>query len=159
MSCSKRNDREKAQRDIDLLLKASLPVAKEILRKHGGFHPLGFSMKTDGSIVAAASYVDEGDLTAQDQIELLVRGYRKEAEAGNLRAAAICVNVTVRPPDAAESTSAIQMNIEHESGEAVDVFLPYQISSKNELSWGEMFGGKGVANIFSSSPSQSSTQS
>ncbi len=139
---------EIGRQDLENLLKAALPAVKELLRKHGGFAPIGFSVKPDGSVVAVAGYDADQRLGAREVINLLLQGFRQEAAADTIRAVAICIPVEVTPPGQDAPVKAVQINLEHRGGEAIDAFLPYERGDSGEISFGELFGDRSDPQIF-----------
>jgi len=63
-----------------------------------------------------------------------------------LRAAAICADVRIVPPGKSDKTDAISVGLEHQSGEAVTVFLPYE---KGWLRYGKLFASAREVQFFS----------
>lgn len=140
-----------AQEDLDSLLNSLIPFAQEMLSQHGEFYAFAaiIDLKGEVSLVsmedeAEAEYPDDDDL-----IELFTGALREKAAEGEIRATGICVNVKVIPPDQEEEVDAICAILEHNSGEAIDGFLPYTHSG-DEFEYGELFAGAGEQKIFAS---------
>jgi hypothetical protein len=49
----------------------------------------------------------------------------RSAASGEIRAAAICADVRITPPESGDQTDAIRTSIEHADGDPVEVFMPY----------------------------------
>ena len=85
---------------------------------------------------------------SQELIELLTQAYVQQAGEGSLRAAAICADSRVVPPGKSDKTDAIAVALEHQSGEAVSVFLPYRKGWLGKVRYGELFGSARDAKFF-----------
>jgi hypothetical protein len=85
---------------------------------------------------------------SQELIDFLSRAYAQRAAAGELRAAAICADVRVVPPGKVDKTDAISVGLEHQSGEAVNVFQPYQKGWFGRIRLGKLFASARSAQFF-----------
>ena len=137
-----------AHPDLDHLLDVAVKFAQEMLARRGAFFPFGCSMNTEGEIIMDASYSGGEHPPSQELIEALAGGYAQKANAGVLRAAAICADVRVVPPGAAAKTDAISVALEHSSGEAVTVFLPYSKSWFGRVRYGNLFASEKILQFF-----------
>jgi hypothetical protein len=108
------------QSDLDSLLNAALPFARQQLAKHGEFFPYGVAMTRDGKITMIAGYTGTERPPSTEVLETLYEGLRSKAEEN--RAAAVVSDVRLR----GEGTDAIQVEIEHREGIALKVFQPYR---------------------------------
>jgi hypothetical protein len=104
-----------------------LDFARLMLKKYGEFLPFGAGLKPDGEIVHVGADTGEDSHDAKAVLELLLAGLKKGALDGTYRAAAACIDVKVVDPRTGQRTDAAQVIFEHESGEALDVFVPYSI--------------------------------
>jgi len=86
-----------AREDLDNLLSACIPFAKQMLEKHGEFFPFGATMLPTGEISLAAGYDDRPGMGASEIAELTLNGFR--AQSADLKAVALCVDVRVDAPD------------------------------------------------------------
>jgi hypothetical protein len=137
-----------AHPDLDELLNALLPFAQEMLAKHGEFYPFAGSMSADGEIAHVGAHTGDEHPSSQDVIALLTAGLTEQAAQGTIRAAAVCLDVRTIPPGASEKVDAICTRLEHESGEAVDVYLPYRKGWLGKFKYGDIFAGQGEQAIF-----------
>lgn len=128
-----------AHPDIDQLLNALIPFAQQQLAKRGGFLPFGASMVIDGKIRLNAGY-DGEPTTAGSLIQLLTEAFRRDAAAGSIRAAALCFDARTIPPGQTEKTDAICVSLEHQDGEAADIFVPYKKGWFGKMTYAELFG-------------------
>jgi hypothetical protein len=128
-----------AHADLNMLKDSLLPVAKKMLTEHGEFFPYGQFMKQNGEIVDCAVSGEDENPPAKELIEILTSDFQKRAAKGEIRAAGICCDVKVATPEHPEKMDAIQFALEHQNGETVDVFLPYDLDSSGEVVYGKIF--------------------
>jgi len=128
-----------AHPDLDDLLSELLPFAQDMLAKHGEFFPYGSAMTKSGEIVAHAAHDGAEQPPSQQLIDMLTAGFRKKAAAGEIRAAGICYDARIVPPDQEEKTDAICVSLEHESGEATEVYMPYKKGWLGRIKYGDIF--------------------
>jgi hypothetical protein len=114
-----------AHPDLDALFDTLLPFTQKMLSEHGGFNPWGAAMSSTGEIQWVAA--DNGEEFPQGQvlIDSLTETFQRQSSRGVLRAVGICFDVRVVPPGQSENSDAVCCSLEHVSGEAVDVFVPY----------------------------------
>jgi hypothetical protein len=62
---------------------------------------------------------------AQTLIDLLTETFRRQSTHGVLRAIGICYDARVLPPGHTDKSDAICCSLEHISGEAVEILVPY----------------------------------
>ncbi len=105
-------------------------------------------MDRAGKIVMDSAHTGDEHPPAQELIDLLVQAYAQRAESGELRAAAICADVRVAPPGKPDQTDAVSVGLEHQSGEAVTVFLPYRKGWFGRISYGELFASERESQFF-----------
>ena len=138
-----------AHPDLDNLLNAILPFAQQMLAKHGEFYPFGSAMTNSGEIVAQGAALESNDHPAsQPLIELMTQAFRKQALAGQIRAAGICYDVRTIPPGESVKTDAICVTLESNTGQCVSVFVPYKKGWFGKIKYGELFASKIDAQIF-----------
>ena len=139
-----------AHPDLDALLNTLLPFAQEQLSKRGSFLPFGASMNTAGAINLAAGYTEREAATPQDLIDLIEKGFAAAATGRTVPAVGVCIDSLVVPPGQTAKTDAICCSLEHASGEAMDVFLPYRKALLGRLKYGELFAVPGAPRTFES---------
>ena len=138
-----------AHPDLDNVLNAILPFAQQMLAKHGEFYPFGSTMTNDGEIVAQGAALEGNDHPAsRPLIELMTQAFRKQALAGQIRAAGICYDVRTTPPGQTAKTDAICVALEHNTGQCVNVFVPYKKGWFGKVQYGELFASKRDPQIF-----------
>ncbi len=115
-----------ANPDFDSLLNTLAPFAKQMLSKHGEFYPFGATMTPDGRITAQAGYDGNEQPESQVVIDLLTDGFRRQAAAGQIRAAGLCIDIRTIAPGQTEKTDALCFKLEHQTGEALTACMPYK---------------------------------
>ena len=131
-----------AHPDLNALKDALMPVAKRMLAEHGEFFPYGALMKLDGEIVNCSPYDGDEHPPSKKLIDILTQDFQLSAAKGEIRAAGICCDVRVATPEHPEKIDAVQFALEHQNGEAVDVFLPYDLDSSGEVRYGALFAAR-----------------
>lgn len=138
--------------ELDQLADSLLLEARQTLAGRGAFAPFGLSLNGDGEIAAVdtSSFHEQG--RSQKFVDSMSAALQRQAAAGEIRAAGICCDMRLlRPvflvytptaverldaagiwcdvrevlPGAAKPCRVIRLNLEHCSGEAADMFLPY----------------------------------
>lgn len=127
--------------DLDVLLEAVLPFARQMLDEHGNFYPFAASMRQDFTIAMVASTDGDDHPAANDVLDMLETTLQKLAKDGEIRAAAVCSNVSITPEESGTVVDAIRVSLDHVDGEAVDIILPYERQADGELSFGELGAG------------------
>jgi hypothetical protein len=135
--------------EMDTLLDALLPFAQQMIEKHGEFYPYAAALDTSGEIQMVAGYAGEEHPDSSDLIELLYEGLTQQSSAGEIRAAGVCADVRVTPPNSRDMTDAIRVSIEHASSDPIDVFMPYVRRKRRSPQYGELFAQAGTARLFS----------
>lgn len=137
-----------AHPDLDQLLNTLLPFVQQTLAKYGEFIPFGLSMKIDGTIIANAACNGREHSLSQEIIDLMADGFCQSATSGEIRAAGICYDVRIVPPGQTKKTDAICVSLEHQSGNAVDIFIPYKKGWFGKVNYGELFATKRTPQFF-----------
>ena len=133
---------QEAQDDMDNLLNATLPFAKDQLAKHGDFLPFGAVVTGDGETVFLASYSGEPGATSRDLLAMLVEGARDQASSN--RAAAIVADALVEG-----KRDAIRIDIEHRDGHALSIAVPYAKRRFGRgIDYGDIVAADGVRRIW-----------
>src|SRR5262245_118669 len=137
-----------ANPDFESLLNSLLPFAQEMLAKHGEFFPFGMTMSLEGQIAAEAAYDGTEQPASEELIQMLTQTFRHKASMNLIRAAGICCDIRTIPPGETKKTDAICVSLEHQSGDAGDVCLPYKKSLLGKITYGDLFGGHRTPEFF-----------
>lgn len=131
-----------AQDDFDGLLDAVLPLAEDLLSKHGEFFPFGGSVSTDGETSLMSADPGLGDRPPSDEVlAALYEGVR--GVATRTRAAAFVADVR------ANGSDAVLVELEHQEGTSLVVLLPYARSRfKKTLTFGQMSVSQGEPKVW-----------
>lgn len=111
---SEKDDAEKLMGDL-------LGFAKEMLKKHGEFHPFGGYL-TDLDEIAQVG-VEGG--TAREKIDRIETSFRDLAAKGKIRVFGVVSNVDLAAEEG-QVSDAIKIFLEHRDGYCADVFFRYE---------------------------------
>lgn len=140
-------------RDIDHLVNALMPAAKSLLARTRAIPPIGAEMFPDGEVVTHCTHGHGGPVEdAKAAASRIEEDFKHKALTGQVRAVAICMSVTTPAPDRAKKTHAIRISVEHESGEAMDVYCPYKKGWFGRFRFGDHFSQRRSAHIFKAKP-------
>jgi len=139
------------RKEGDELLNALLPFARQMLEKHGAFHPFGAFVDQEGKIALLGAYDGNEHPPAQTLIGMMVESLKVEAPKRGHRAIGICFDVLVSLPGHSAKTDAIQVAIEYADGEAVDVYLPYRKNWLGKIRYGNLVASRGEPKVFKGS--------
>jgi hypothetical protein len=134
--------------EMDALLSALIEVSQELLERQGEFYPHGATINASGDFALAGAYVGEEFPASTELVELLYEGFRQQAVADEIRAAAIAADVRVAAPGSDEPGDAIRVSIEHAQADPVQVFLPYTKRRLRGVEYGELFASAAEPRIF-----------
>ena len=134
--------------DLNEMLNFLMEFAKLMVKEHGGFYPFGAGMDEENRMTSLGLESDTDYPASKDVLALVHSALVKQATAGEIKASGICMDVHIVPPGSEEPSDAICVELEHESGEAVHVFLPYSIDASRTVTFGEMFATPGEQTIF-----------
>jgi hypothetical protein len=127
-----------AHPDLQALFDSQLQFTKKLLSKSGGFNPWAATMSSTGQIQWVAASNGEEFPDAQALIDLLTETFQRQSALGVLRAIGICYDARVMPPGQSDKSNAICCSLEHISGEALDVLVPYT-KAADGIHYAEMF--------------------
>jgi hypothetical protein len=131
--------------DLDTLLDHLLHHAIEQLESEGDFHPFAAAIDTDGELRMVGMEPETEEPSPQEIVEQLGASLAAAAERGEIRASAICANVTL-PSDAGEAEAAL-VKLEHREDDPVDIALPYELHG-DHIHTGELVAGVGTSRVF-----------
>jgi|KBSMisStandDraft_5_1062788.scaffolds.fasta_scaffold1231543_1 hypothetical protein len=127
-----------AHPDLQALFDSLLQFTKKFLSEHGGFNPWAATMSSTGEIQWVGADNGEEFPDAQALIDLLTETFQRQSRSGVLRAIGICYDSRVIPPGESDKSDAICCSLEHISGEALDVFVPYT-KADDGIQYAEIF--------------------
>ncbi|MBB1301292.1 hypothetical protein H5183_08085 [Pseudoalteromonas sp. SR44-8] len=129
------------------LMDAVLPLAEQLLTEHGEFFPYGGAMTPTGEIVNVAAYDGDEHPPSTDVISMLNKAFISASRSKTYKATALVYDVRVPLPETGEKSDAIAINLDHQSGYSVVVFLPYEITEQG-LKFGSIFAQAGEKGVF-----------
>jgi hypothetical protein len=141
-----------ANEEIQKLLDYLLPFAEQKLTRDGEFYPYAAAVDTAGSIEPVGPAVETDDPDVGDILVALHADLREQAADGAIRASGIAADVTLTDPDSGETTDAVQVELDHAEGDALDVYLPYEREGEG-VKFGELVAAAGREPVFSSAAS------
>lgn len=137
---------QNGKEDSQHLMDSVLPLAEKLLIEHGDFFPYGGAMTPNGEIVSVAAYDGDEHPPSSELINLLNQAFRQAAANKQYKATALVYDVRIKLPNG-EPSDAIAVNLDHETGYTVVVFLPYVLINGN-LEFGQIFAQEGKASVF-----------
>jgi len=137
-----------AHPDLAKLLEGLLLFAQQMIDKHGEFFPFGATIDMKGDMALSAAHTDSEQPPSQECSDILTDGFRIQAKEDKIRACGICYDVRTIPPGQTEKVDAICARLEHNCGDAVDVFLPYRKGWIGQVEYGEIFACRGTKIVF-----------
>jgi hypothetical protein len=135
--------------EIQALLSYLLPFAEEQLAKTGEFYPYAAVVGADGDLAAVSADTGEDQPDVGDLLVSLHAHLTEQAADGSIRACGIAADVTLTDPDSGETTDAVQVELDHAEGDAVDIYVPYE-SAGEGVKFGELVAAQGREPIFTS---------
>ncbi|NZA27704.1 hypothetical protein H0E84_15085 [Luteimonas sp. SJ-92] len=132
-----------ASEDLNALYNEARVFAEYMLLAHGEFIPFGVSMSPDGAITQVAGDLGTEHPDSVAMVELLQSSFAQSANLGSIRAAGVCLDTYVVPPEQQQSTDAICTRLAHVSGETVEVFVPYSRDTKGTFQLARPFAAAG----------------
>lgn len=133
--------------DLDALLDHLLTNAVEQLEAEGDFHPFAAAIDEDGELRMVGIEPATEEPSPQEIVDQLVASLAAAAERGEIRAAAVCANVTLPGGDGKSEGEAALVQLEHRDDDPVDIALPYELHG-DHIHTGELVAGVGRHRVF-----------
>ena len=131
--------------DLDTLLNHLLHYAIERLEAEGDFHPFAAAIDAEGELRMVGMEPESEEPSPQEIVEQLGASLAAAAERGEIRASAICANVTL-PGENGQAEAAL-VQLEHREDDPVDIALPYELHG-DHIHTGELVAGVGTRRVF-----------
>ena len=125
---------EQAQQETQELMNAVLPMAEKMLTGQGYFYPYGGAMTPAGDIIDIVSHIETDKPSASDMIAVLQDKLVGSAVNKDFKATALVYD-------------SIAINLDHELGYSVVVFVPYTVE-EGKVSLGELTIQAGDKSVF-----------
>jgi hypothetical protein len=136
-----------ASSETEEIMTTMIPLAKQMLEKHGTFAPYGGAMTTNGKVVTVVGYSGTELPPSQEIITALNAAFRAGAAAGQYKATGLFSDVEVVPPSSAEKTHAIAAALDHDDNYSVVIYFPYKIVA-GTVQFDEVFASPGEGKVF-----------
>ncbi len=131
--------------DLDALLDHLLTHAVERLEEEGDFHPFAAAIDEEGELRMVGMEPATDEPSPQEIVDQLVESLAAAAQRGEIRAAAVCANVTLPGEDGEAEAAVVQL--EHRDDDPVDIALPYELHG-DHIHTGELIAGVGKHRVF-----------
>ncbi len=135
---------------FDELLSKLMPVGRDrVEEKQDEFLPFAAAMLPDHQIKYVGPETETTFPSPPEALEFLHAGLRRLGKEDRITASAVVAPVQVQLPDSDEETDAIQFHLEHRSGAAANVYLPFAVDDMTgDVTWGEPFEVQDEMKIF-----------
>lgn len=137
-----------SREDLDELLNVVLPFAQRMLLTYGEFYPFGAVVTTEGKAHLMSGFTEEDHPASTEVIRRLLEEMRQGVAKKEFRATAVCMDVRIRHPDTGEESDAIEVSLEHNDGEAVNLYLPYHEETPDGYAYGGLLATKATPRVF-----------
>ncbi len=134
--------------ELENLMNQVVPFAQQMLAKNGVFYPYGGVLTMMGEVELVGTDDGHGHPASQELISALLTVFRQRANSGKCKATALVADVRALPADGDAETNAIRVSLEHASGLAIDVFVPYEIGNDGQIHYGKVFASQGERIVF-----------
>ena len=117
--------------DCEVVMNFGLPLAEELLKRHGEFLPFAAAMRPNGEIVCLGAYDGREVPSLAGSFAEIIRSLKDTLIAGARRqeymATALFYEVGFTLPSSSERRDAVAVSLNHRDGYSVIVLLPYTI--------------------------------
>lgn len=135
--------------ELGFLVDNGFPFAEGQLKKNGEFHPFSYVLKKDNTVEAVAHYSGDENPDSQGLIKELKKIVKMEAKKAGIKGIAIFYLVKTIDPKLKQETDAIAVFVEHLEDKGAYVFYyPFNLSDKNQLTFGKSFAGQAMREVF-----------
>ncbi|HEY3330382.1 MAG TPA: hypothetical protein VGK19_10205 [Capsulimonadaceae bacterium] len=136
--------------ELDRLASELMEYAREGLSREGELYPIGAAITPEQEVQWCAIADDAhelSDVSVADELESLVNGMSADARAGRFVATGVLCQAIVVPPEGQNKVDAVELRLDHRSGDSVRVFVPYALDSGG-VSFQRLFTSEGDASMF-----------
>ena len=145
--CAQGKPESSPKSECERLMNSALPLAEQMLVKHGEFFPYGQALTSDGKVVDVGAYDGRENSPSLDLIRLLKQEFAQGGRSGKYRATALVYDVRVTLPSSGTKSDAIAVSLNHRDNFSVVVFFAYSIKD-GKYQPGEVFAQQGVNDVF-----------
>ena len=137
--------------DCETVMNFGLPLAEEMLKRHGEFLPFGAAMRPNGEIVCLGAYDGRAYRSLAGSFADLIGSLKEAFVAGARRreylATALFYEVALTAAPGGAGLSAVAVSLNHRDGYSVVVVLPFTIDD-GKLVYDDPRAQPGEADIF-----------
>ena len=137
--------------DCESVMNFGLPLAEEMLKRHGEFLPFGAAMRPNGEIICLGAYDGRAYPSLAGSFTELIRSLKEAFVDGARRqeylATALFYEVTVTAAGSGEQLNAVAVSLNHRDAYSVIVLLPFSIDD-GKLVYADPRAQPGEADIF-----------
>lgn len=113
------------------LLNATMSYARLLLKQYGQMGPFGFAIDRDGQVARETVEIPRLPRDPERLWKLLGDHMKEQVRRGRLKAFAMAANVTLGERSAEGYADAVVLEIEQDTGSAMEVTVPYRIYGGN----------------------------
>lgn len=131
----------KLKPDVQALAGPLFDLSDRLVRKRGAFLPHAAVLDTSGDVrllTAAPPGLENRAVSSVEVLPALHDALRATACAEDLRAIAVCEDVTITP-HGGKKTAAIKVLVEHQGGLCVALYLPFHRKGVGGYEFGQIF--------------------
>src|SRR5262245_11578043 len=114
------------QDELERPLTGLLVVAKANLEEQDGFGPFALLLRADADELSMAARDPRPGEAGEKALEALERWVGEQARTGAYRAVGWCAQAEIDLHSPPRTVRAILARLEHRSGEAAEVYVPYE---------------------------------
>jgi hypothetical protein len=137
--------------DAEELLNHLVPAAEDMIEKEGTFPPFGAVVSGDGRIEPIPvkdMNVPLEDAEPDEVFVHLVETLKTGPLKGTFRTLGLCADVHVVREELGVHSDAFRVFLERENGDAMNVFLPYEVREDGGILRGEIFAVEAEPMVF-----------
>jgi hypothetical protein len=127
---------ETTRADLRLLLRTLKEYAGYVFLDCPVFKPFGASLDKDGAVALTVAQL-EGQPGVSEYRQALVRGFRGQAERGEIRAAGYCIEGRQPLPGTPAEENVLWIYLEHRSGVSARVRFSYSVERPEKVTYDE----------------------
>jgi hypothetical protein len=132
-------------KDFEALINIFFPLAEEMLRKFGEFHPFAGAISNAGEVVSVGQYSDTHS-SSENELEVLKSNLKTGRDL--YKAGTVFYDARTKAENG-EVIDAIAVFVEHKEGKtAYEFFYPYELNGSEPVTIHESFGNALEKEIF-----------
>lgn len=137
--------------DCETVMNFGLPLAEEMLKRHGEFLPFGAAMRPNREIICLGAYDARAYPSVAGSFTDMIRSLKEAFIAGARRqeylATGLFYEVTVTAAGSGDNLNAVAVSLDHRDAYSVIVLLPFSIDD-GKLVYADPRAQPGESDIF-----------